>query len=189
MIVYKICYELKFIKCSNSSKCVEYLLYNVSKSFEVVLGKRPHTFCLQLFSRTLHTRRAHMSYLSRAVADFVLETCLQSESSFFIVCLRNFRSTTTGQECCWGLHTISDLPFCVEMFSSKRHLETKTPVDGVGRLEFLQQLVTEFQTSNDNGSYSWRILFIIINILMVHLNLQRFKITCFHLCEEVFKAI
>ncbi|XP_071799305.1 armadillo repeat-containing protein 7-like [Asterias amurensis] len=90
-----------------------------------------------------------MSYLSsRAV---VLETCLQSESSFFIVCLRNFRSTPTGQECFWGLRTISDLPFCVEMFSSKRHLETKTPVDGVGRLEFLQQLVTEFQTSNDNG--------------------------------------
>ncbi|XP_038049589.1 armadillo repeat-containing protein 7-like isoform X2 [Patiria miniata] len=38
------------------------------------------------------------------------------------------------------------------MFSSQRHLDARTPADGVGRLAFLQQLVTEFQTSTDDGA-------------------------------------
>ena len=39
------------------------------------------------------------------------------------------------------------------MFSSKERLESRTPADGTGRLEHLQNLVTEFQQTDSEGNY------------------------------------
>eukprot|EP00057_Strongylocentrotus_purpuratus_P034691 XP_796216.1 PREDICTED: armadillo repeat-containing protein 7 [Strongylocentrotus purpuratus] len=37
------------------------------------------------------------------------------------------------------------------MFGSRERLEARTPVDGIGRLQHLQNLVTEFQQTQDDG--------------------------------------
>ena len=48
------------------------------------------------------------------------------------------------------------------MFSSQTRIDSKTGADDLGRFEYLQALVTEFQDTDKQGEVNWKLCFLTV---------------------------